>query len=325
LGATTGSDDTFDLIALGETMVSIVADGPIASATGFVATHGGAESNVCVGLARLGRRAAWVGRLGTDGFGDLVANGLAAAGVDLRFVHRDPDRPTGLMLRSTDGTVRYDRAGSAASGMSPHDLDGVPVGAARAVFVSGITALIGDEPGRAAVALLEGAGGLRVVDPNLRPGLVGSDRAAELVMPLVARADVMIGGEAELRCLVGNLDGRALAGACRALGPAEVVVKRGPAGAAVLDGEGRWHEHVPEPGPDVDPVGAGDAFTAGYLDARLAGLPVDEALRRGARCGAEVAATLGDTVASPRPGVANEATTGAGPTPRTEGAAPRAR
>jgi 2-dehydro-3-deoxygluconokinase len=305
-------------------MASLVAEGPIASATAFVATHGGAESNVCVGMARLGRRVAWVGRLGTDGFGDLVADGLGAAGVDLRFVRRDADRPTGLMLRSTDGTVRYDRAGSAASAAGPRDLVGVPVGTARAVFVSGITALIGEDPGRAAVALLEGARGLRVVDPNLRPGLVGSHRAAELVMPLVARADVLIGGEAELRLLVGDLHGRALAEACRAMGPAEVVVKRGPGGAAALDGEGAWHEHVPEAGPDLDPVGAGDAFTAGYLDARLDGLPVDEALRRGARCGAEVAGTLGDTLASP-PAHAEPEPGGASLRTRTEGAAQRAR
>jgi 2-dehydro-3-deoxygluconokinase len=298
-------------------MASLVAEGPIASATAFVATHGGAESNVCVGLARLGRRVAWVGRLGTDGFGDLVADGLGAAGVDLRFVRRDPERPTGLMLRSTDGTVRYDRAGSAASAATPEDLDGVPIGAARAVFVSGITALIGDGPGHAAAALLEGAGGLKVVDPNLRPGLVGSDRATDLVMPLFGRADVLIGGEGELRRLVGDLEGRALAEACRAMGPAEVVVKRGSRGAAALGPDGAWHEHTPEPGPDVDPVGAGDAFTAGYLDARLDGVPVEEALRRGARCGAEVAATVGDTLASP----AGRPTA----TSRTEGAAPRAR
>jgi 2-dehydro-3-deoxygluconokinase len=300
-------------------MVSLVADGPIATASGFVATHGGAESNVCVGLARLGRPVAWVGRLGADGFGDLVANGLAAAGVDLGFVRRDPSRPTGLMLRSTDGTLRYERAGSAASATTPDDLDGVPLGAARAVFVSGITALIGDGPGRAAVALLEGAGGLRVVDPNLRPGLVGSDRATELIRPLASRADVLIGGEDELRRLVGDLEGAALADACRALGPREVVVKRGPRGAGALDPEGGWHEHAPEPTPDADPVGAGDAFTAGYLDARLDGLPVEEALRRGARCGAEVAATVGDTLGSPR-------ADGRGrPTPRSEGAGRRAR
>ena len=77
-------------------------------------------------------------------------------------------------------------------------------------------------------------------------------------------------------------------------GPGEVVVKNGSAGAGALDSEGRWHEVAPAPVPDVDPVGAGDAFDAGYLHARLSGAAVLEALREGARCGAAVAATIGD-------------------------------
>jgi 2-dehydro-3-deoxygluconokinase len=319
--ATSAAGDDYDLIALGETMVSFVAEGPIASATSVLITHGGAESNVCAGLARLGRRVAWVGRLGTDGFGDLVADRLAAADIDLRFLRRDPRHPTGLMLRSTDGTLRYERAGSAASLAQPSDLDEVPVASASAVFVSGITALLGDGPARAADALLARATGLRVVDPNLRPGLIGSDRAAERIPPLLARADLVIGGDRELRELLGGGEGRALADACRALGPSEVVIKRGARGAAALDPDGRWHEHGGDAVPDRDPVGAGDAFTAGYLDARLAGLPVPEALRRGARCGAAVAATIGDTLGFPDRGELGQT----GATPRTEGAPSRGR
>jgi 2-dehydro-3-deoxygluconokinase len=86
-----------------------------------------------------------------------------------------------------------------------------------------------------------------------------------------------------------------------------------------MDREGRWVEHLPEPVPDVDPVGAGDAFTAGYLDARLDGLPVAEALARGARCGAAVASTVGDTLGFPAPERVAPAT------PRSEGAGPGAR
>ena len=137
----------------------------------------------------------------------------------------------------------------------------------------------------------------------------------------MARADLLIGGEQELRRLAGDLDGAELAEACRALGPAEVVVKAGARGAAALDRAGIWHEHVPEPVPDVDPVGAGDAFTAGYLDARLAGLPVADALRRGTACGAGVASAIGDTMGFP----SGPRVTGADPTPRTGGAATRAR
>lgn len=283
-----------EVVALGETMLSLIAVGvPLAEATELHVTHGGAESNTCIGLVRLGVRAALVSRLGTDPAGDRVAADLRAAGVDLRWVRRDPDRPTGLMLRETSGAPSwYHRAGSAASALSPADLGGVPAEEARAVLVTGITAMLGEGPRSAAVMLLERARGLRVVDPNLRPGLWGSDRAAELVAPLLKRADLILGGEAELEHLLGG-NGRDLAERCHALGAREVVLKRGPNGAAVSDGSD-WIQHGPPPHDDVDPVGAGDAFNAGYLAARLAGRPPGEALERAARCGAAVATTVGD-------------------------------
>jgi 2-dehydro-3-deoxygluconokinase len=74
-----------------------------------------------------------------------------------------------------------------------------------------------------------------------------------------------------------------------------VVLKRGAAGAAVLDPDGAWYEHPVSAVPDVDPVGAGDAFNAGYIAARLAGASPPEALARGAECGARAASTFGDT------------------------------
>lgn len=283
-----------DVLALGETMLSLIAvGGPLASATELRVSHGGAESNACVGLARLGLRAAWVSRLGADAPGDRVEAELRTAGVGVEWVRRDPKRPTGLMLRETSGApATYRRSGSAASELSPGDLDGVPVDEATAVLVTGITAMLGDGPQRAAIALLERARGLRVVDPNLRLGLWGSDRSAELVLPLVERCDLLLGGEAELSALVGG-SGRELAERCRAMGPTEVVLKRGAEGAAALH-DGEWVEHRPIPGPDVDPVGAGDAFNAGYLAARLRSRSVADALALGARCGAAVAATVGD-------------------------------
>ena len=77
-------------------------------------------------------------------------------------------------------------------------------------------------------------------------------------------------------------------------------MKGGSSGAGALDPEGRWHEVAPAPVDDVDPVGAGDAFDAGYLHARLNGADVPEALLEGARCGAAVAATIGDADGVPR-------------------------
>jgi 2-dehydro-3-deoxygluconokinase len=287
--------DRFDVIALGETMLSLIAeDGTLETATRFVVTHGGAESNACLALAHAGLRVAWVSRLGTDVAGRRIRSALTGAGVDLSWVTDDPDRPTGLMLRDALGGLQYVRAGSAASALRPSDLDGVPVEHARAVLVTGITAMIGADPRDAAVALLERASGLRIVDPNLRPGLWGSDRARELVLPLIERCDVLVGGEEELR-LFAEGTGAALATACAALGPTEVVVTRGAAGAWARAPDGTWHEHPPERAIERDPVGAGDAFTAAYVAARLDGAEVPSALKAGVVAGAQTASRVGDT------------------------------
>jgi 2-dehydro-3-deoxygluconokinase len=284
-----------DLIALGETMLSLVAiDGTMADASTFRATHGGAESNACVAAARAGLRPAWVSRLGDDAAGDRVIAALRASGVDVRWVRRDPERSTGLMLRDTSGSVRYWRAGSAASALEPSALDDVPVAAARSALVTGITALIGPGPQRTAIAFLDRAGGLRAVDPNLRPGLWGSDRAFELIRPLIERCDVLLAGEHELMSLLGA-GGETLARRAADLGPREVVLKRGAGGAAALAPDGTWRERRPVPVTDVDPVGAGDAFNAAYIAARLRGGDVDDALDAGTTAGAEAARVFGDT------------------------------
>jgi len=287
--------DRFDVIALGETMLSLVADqGPLESATTFVATHGGAESNACVALARAGLRVAWVSRLGDDAAGRRIRTALQAEGVDLTWVATDPERHTGMMLRDTSGGLQYLRAGSAASVLDGDDLGDVPVGDARAVLVTGITAMLGPGPQRAAIALLERATGIRAVDPNLRAGLWGSDRAVELISPLIQRCDVLLGGETELQRFAEGA-GASLAERCRALGPAEVVIKRGAAGAGALDRDGSWHELPAVPANERDPVGAGDAFNAAYLTARLDDRDVPDALKAASIAGAHTVAAFGDT------------------------------
>ena len=79
------------------------------------------------------------------------------------------------------------------------------------------------------------------------------------------------------------------------------MVKLGERGA-VAAVDGRVHVVDPVPVRAVDPVGAGDAFNAGYLAARLSGADVPDALVQGAHCGAAVAGAIGDTEGFPRPG-----------------------
>ena len=274
------------------------------NAPALLVDHAGAESNTCVGLARLGLRTAWVSCLGADAAGDRILAAIRAEGVDVQWVERSATRPTGLMLKEPDAGVQYYRRESAASAMGPALLDPVPVSEARAVLVTGVTALIGAGALAAGLALLERARGLRVVDPNLRAGLWGSARRAALVRPFVERCDLVLAGFDELAEVLGAGKAEAaggaeaLARAATALGPREVVVRAASTVGALADGV--WSELDIRRDAAVDPIGAGDAFNAGYVAVRLRGGPVDAALRAGVRCGAAVTTALSDTAGFPR-------------------------
>ena len=144
------------------------------------------------------------------------------------------------------------------------------------------------------MALIDRATGLRMLDVNLRPGLWGSDRARELILPLVRRCDLLVGGARELQRFAAG-DGETLARACTRLGPREVIVREGRSRVGAVDASGAWAEHRSDARPDVDPVGAGDAFDAAYLATRLEGGDVGAALAAGAEAGALVATGFGDT------------------------------
>jgi 2-dehydro-3-deoxygluconokinase len=305
----------FDLIALGETMLALAPPHGVAlhSTPTLLVDHAGAESNTCVGLARLGLRTAWISRLGADAAGDRILSAMREEGVDVQWVERDTRRSTGLMLKDPDAGVRYYRRDSAASAMGSGLLDPVPVADARAVLVTGVTALISADAHATGLALLDRARGLRVVDPNLRAGLWGSDRRAALVRPYVERCDLLLSGIGEIAEVLGagtagaaggtrtpeeKGSAQALAHAASALGPREIAL-RGVATIGVL-ADGIWHELGIRRDAAVDPIGAGDAFNAGYIATRLRGGSVEEAMRAGVACGAAVTTAVSDTAAFPR-------------------------
>jgi len=299
------SDDSppskkYDLIALGEAMLALAppAGDTLRTCRTLHVDHAGAESNTCVGLARLGFRVAWVSRLGGDAAGDRILDALCREGVDTQWVARDPRRPTGLMIKDGAAGVQYYRTGSAASVLSPETLHDVPVADARAVLVSGVTALIGPEPHAAGLALLSTARGFRIVDPNLRYGLWGSTRRAELVSAFVERCDILLGGVDELAELAGAGTAEMIARRCRERGPREIVV-RDAESVCALTGDGEWIVVDIRRNSVVDPIGAGDAFNAGYIAVRLHGGSVADAIGAGVRCGAAVTASVSDTAGFP--------------------------
>ncbi|NMO51086.1 sugar kinase [Actinoplanes sp. TBRC 11911] len=262
------------LFTFGETMGLIAADGigPVAYAKSFSFGVGGAESNVAVGVARLGGSATWLGRVGPDATGDLIAQRLTAAGVHTMALVGPPF--TGLMVRyrrSGEFThVDYHRAGSAGSRLTPADIPAALLTGAGIVHVTGITPAL-SEGARAAVfqsvETARSAGVPVSVDVNYRSKLWSRYDAAPVLRDLVSRADIVFASPEEASLFVDP--GDPVAGLAK-LGPSEVIVKDGARGCQALIGGVSFV--VPAlPVAVVDPVGAGDAFVAGYLADRLAG------------------------------------------------------
>ncbi|MDX6630310.1 MAG: 2-dehydro-3-deoxygluconokinase [Gaiellales bacterium] len=296
---------TADVVTLGEALVALVADEgrPLAAAGTFTPFVAGAEANVAMGLARLDRSVAFVGRVGADGLGQMVRTGLRGEGVDVRWLSDDASAPTGALARDRRTfppcEVVYLRRGSAASRLDAGDVAaaGELIAGARWLHLTGITPALSESCHAAVNAALKfaRAGSVRVsLDVNLRRRLWSEREAATVLRDLAERCDLVIAGEDEAVLLCGAADPTVLA---ERFG-VEAVVKRGARGAIGCRGEDVAEDAGISVMP-VDVVGAGDAFTAGYLDALLDGASLADALRRGNACGAIAVSAVGDATGLP--------------------------
>lgn len=298
--------DTAEVVTFGEAMVLLLAEPgvPLRAAVSFRRSVAGAESNVAIGLARLGHRVAWFGRVGDDAFGEVVLRALRAEGVDTAWARVDAAAGgafTGLLLRDCHADrgidVVYHRAGSAGSRLASADVDAALIADARLLHVTGITPVLSDTAHAATRAAVDAAlaGGSTVsLDPNLRRKLCPPERAAQVLRPLAASADIVLTGEDEAAVLSGRTDPQAATEWFLEQGATLVATKAGAGGARVTDGTGTW-ERAPAPVHAVDPVGAGDAFGAGFLSAWLRGLGPSECLDEGVAVASLVVTVAGDT------------------------------
>jgi 2-dehydro-3-deoxygluconokinase len=296
------------VVTVGETMALL--DAPASGRLGTVLPvgMGGAESNVAIGLARLGVDCTWVSRVGDDALGTFLTREIRAEGVRV-LATRDPGAPTGLMLKELRNgrpwRVRYYRAGSAASRLSSADVDAVAeeIAAADVLHLTGITAALGPAPRAAverAMQVARAAGTLVSFDVNHRATLWSGDEAAPVLARLTAAADLVFAGPEEAALVLDRTpgpvtvdEGEGLGRELAKRGPATVVVKLGALGALAVAGD-EVHHAPALPITVVDPVGAGDAFVAGYLSEVVAGVTVPERLRTGNACGAAVCGVRGD-------------------------------
>jgi 2-dehydro-3-deoxygluconokinase len=294
-----------DVLTLGEAMVALRSDGPVAAGASFASHVVGAESNLAIALTRLGHSARWVSRLGAGPLGDLVLGRLRGEGVRVDHVVRDPDRPTGLMIverRTSDLTrVEYRRAGSAASALTPTDVDAALGAGSRLVHLTGITPALSPSAGDCvlhAAHTAHAAGALVSLDVNYRARLWSRADASDTLRSLAGLVDVVVASDDELDLLA---DGDETAAVATLLdqGATHVAVKRGADGASLWTG-GQRYDVAAIPVTSVDPLGAGDAFSAGLLSGLLDALPPEQCLRRGAVLGAFAVSSHGDWEGLPR-------------------------
>jgi 2-dehydro-3-deoxygluconokinase len=268
------------IVALGEGMIEISGQVGGEGAIGY----GGDVLNVTVALARLGLGPVFMTALGCDPWSDELFMGWEAEGVDLSLVGRDPVRVPGLYGIRTDAagerSFTYWREASAARALFT-----LPESAALCeqaeqadlFFLSGITLSLYGAGDRARVAGIAAAvrerGGIVAFDGNYRPR-GWSDRQAACAAfaafaPQVTLALPTLGDEELLHD--ERLGAATVADRWHGTGASEVVVKLGADGAYVSLRQEAGFIVLAPPVTPIDTTGAGDAFDAGYLAARVTG------------------------------------------------------
>lgn len=296
-----------DLVTLGEALVVLAAaqGGYLRHVLQFHRFIGGAELNVAVGLVRLGHKSGIITRVGADEFGQAVLGFLAGEGVDTSHVQFDPTANTSMYFRerrrADDTRCYYYRQGTAGGRLGPEGVDPAYLGRAKFLLVSGLLPAHGESCVRAVERAIEIARDSRTIvvfDPNIRLRMWKPEQARATLLPLIARSDIFISSGEDTQVLFGSAEESVLE-MIRELGPSLVVLKRG--GRATLALHNGHVLRVPPYSIEgiVDPVGAGDAFAAGFIAGRLRGHNVEDCVRVGNAAGALAATVLGAAESMP--------------------------
>ncbi len=292
-----------EVVTLGEAMVVLYPTEPrsLTQATMLNVGVGGAESNLAIMMSRLGHRVRFISRVGADPFGQRIRHTLEEEAVDTSGLLTDAAAPTGIFFREwlPDGKRRvlYYRAGSAASRLAPDDLRPDMFTNTRLLHITGITPALSPSCAATvahAIELAHAAGVHVSFDPNYRPALWNPAAAQQALLPLMAQADLLLMGHEDSQALLGVDEVEQALQAAHALGAKIVVLKQAERGACAWDGTTYTHAPPASVAQVIDPVGAGDAFNAGFLSAWLRGKTLPEALNLGARLGAATVEILGD-------------------------------
>jgi len=302
-----------EVITIGESMVMMVADqsDSLQFVTNYSRKIAGAESNVAIGLARLGLDVGWISAIGDDPFGTYIRNTIRGEGVDTSQVLISDQHPTGMLVKERneigDPKVYYYRMGSATSHLTPDVLKEGYFSGAKVFHMTGIFPALSDtchETLLAAVAMAKNQGLLVTFDPNIRLQLWPKGQAISTLLQFAALSDLIMPGKKEAEMLLGTGDWEEVASTFHKYGNRYVVMKDGADGAYYsYQEDGHEIERGYEKGFPVqrvvDTVGAGDGFAVGVISALMDGLSLREAVVRGNAIGSMAVMVQGDAEGYP--------------------------
>ena len=266
----------FDVVALGELLIDFTQNG--VSEQGnllFEANPGGAPANVLAMLRKLGKRCAFIGKVGRDGFGDTLEKTVADAGIDTCGLLRDPEIHTTLAVVHTfpngDRDFSFYRKPGADIMLRADELDVELLKSCR-IFHFGTLSLT-DEPCKSATVrayeLAKEAGALISFDPNLRPPLWPDEESAKAAIEWgLARCDILKISDNEIEFMTGTTDFDKGAAILKERYP-QIRLLNVTAGG---DGSHSYYNgrHVFVPacklGGVIETTGAGDTFCASVLN-----------------------------------------------------------
>ncbi|MCY8582638.1 sugar kinase [Bacillus haynesii] len=295
---------SLDVMTFGESMAMFYANetGGLHEASSYSKALAGAETNVAVGLSRLGFRVGWMSKVGADSLGTFILNELKKEGVDISEVKRTADRQTGILLKSKvesgDPDVTYYRSGSAASTMSIDDYPAEYFKQAKHMHVTGIPPALSREMrgfARHAVHQMKKDGKTISFDPNLRFQLWPDQQTmVHTINEIAAQADWFLPGINEGKLLTGCNSPEDIAKYYVMQGVKVIVIKLGKEGAYYRTPEKEGYVPGYQVEKVVDTVGAGDGFAVGMISGLLDGLPLEEAVQRANAIGALAVMAPGD-------------------------------
>lgn len=290
------------LITIGETMTAFTpsTSGALRYIRDYSMRIAGAESNTAIGVAKLGFDAGWISRIGDDEFGQFMLNSIRAEGVDCSKVKIDERYATGIMFKemtARETKVFYYRDHSAASHLQPEDVDETYLSSAKILHLSGITPVLSEsclETVRYAVELAKKHHVRISFDPNIRKKLWKGNDYSDVIRQLTLESDVILMGLDEAETLFSTSDIQKISGIILEKNPnAWIAIKDGAKGSVVIC-QDKMASIPPHPCKCIEPIGAGDAFNAGFLCGILENKGIELCGKMGNICGALATESIGD-------------------------------